>query len=272
MNPFDPCGPRELETRRLMLQHQIYGPISRRFLDAAGIGRGMKVLDVGSSTGDMTVLLADLVGPRGQVVGVDVRPDAIAAARVRMAAEGWENVSFVAGDVRDLDLDTDFDALVARWVLMYLPDPAEVLHHLVARLRPGGIAAIHENDVSYPSAVFPPTELSRQLQRWTMPPAVPDVPEVQMGARLFKTYLDAGLPAPEMLLEAPVGGGPDWPGYEYAVEMFRAALPSLASRGVVRPEEVGIDTLTDRLRADVVRVQGIQMLPILIGAWARKHD
>jgi SAM-dependent methyltransferase len=225
---------------------------------------------VGSSTGDMTVLLADLVGPRGRVVGVDVRPEAIAAARVRIAAEGWENVRFVAGDVRELELDTDFDALVARWVLMYLPDPVDVLRRLVTRLRPGGIAAIHENDVSYPPAVFPATPLSRRLQCWNMPPAAPDPPEVQMGARLFKTYLDAGLPVPEMLLEAPVGGGPDWPGYEYAVEMFRVALPSLVSRGVVDPEEVGIDTLTDRLRADVTRVQGIQMLPILIGAWARR--
>jgi 2-polyprenyl-3-methyl-5-hydroxy-6-metoxy-1,4-benzoquinol methylase len=59
------------ETRRLIAQHQIYGPITRRFLTAAGVSAGMRVLDLGSGAGDVALLLADLVGPQGRVVGVD---------------------------------------------------------------------------------------------------------------------------------------------------------------------------------------------------------
>jgi SAM-dependent methyltransferase len=52
-------------------EHQIYGPITRRFLTAAGVSAGMRVLDLGSGAGDVALLLADLVGPQGRVVGAD---------------------------------------------------------------------------------------------------------------------------------------------------------------------------------------------------------
>src|SRR5262245_16623225 len=65
-------GRTERETRRLILQHQVYGAITRRFFQAAGIGAGMKVLDLGSGAGDVAMLAADLVGPGGKVVGVDM--------------------------------------------------------------------------------------------------------------------------------------------------------------------------------------------------------
>ena len=66
-----PLGRTDAETRRLILQHQIYSPLTRQFFTSAGIGRGMKVLDLGSGAGDVALLCADLVGPHGQVVGVD---------------------------------------------------------------------------------------------------------------------------------------------------------------------------------------------------------
>jgi SAM-dependent methyltransferase len=64
-------GRSEAETRRLIVQHQLYGPFTRQFLTAAGGTAGTRVLDVGSGAGDVALLLAELVDPRGQVVGVD---------------------------------------------------------------------------------------------------------------------------------------------------------------------------------------------------------
>ena len=68
-------GRSERETRRLILQHQIYGPVTRRFFEAAGIGAGMKVLDIGSGAGDVAILLADLVfnGAAANAVFVSTR-------------------------------------------------------------------------------------------------------------------------------------------------------------------------------------------------------
>ncbi len=71
-------GHSDNETERLRKQARLFNPSTRRMLEEAGITRGMKVLDVGSGAGDVALLLADLVGPLGKVVGVDRNPRAIA--------------------------------------------------------------------------------------------------------------------------------------------------------------------------------------------------
>jgi len=120
------------------------------------------------------------------------------------------------------------------------------------------------------------------VQRWSLPPGAggpggppagapgPGGPEMRMGSKLFRVYLEAGLPAPQLRLEAPVGGGPDWPGYEYTAETLRSLLPVLQRFGGVDAAAVDIDTLAARLRQDAVDGQRVQMLPLMFGAWARK--
>jgi SAM-dependent methyltransferase len=258
------------ETRRLIRQSQIYGPITRQFLVSAGIGTGMKVLDVGSGAGDVALLVADLVGPRGSVVGVDMNPAILETARTRVDAVGWTNVAFLDGDVTSIALDDDFDAVVGRWILMYLPDPVAVIRGLVGRVRPGGVIAFQENDFTYPPTTFPPAPLHQQVMRWTTPPPGGGGPDQQMGSKLYQTYLDAGLPAPKLRLDAPVGGGEDWPGYAYVADTVRSLLPMMERMGLVSAEDVDVETLADRLRAEALEQRGVQMLPIVLGAWARK--
>jgi hypothetical protein len=77
------------------------------------------------------------------------------------------------------------------------------------------------------------------------------------------------LPAPELRLEAPIGGGADWPGYRYVAETLRSLLPVLERMTGLDPDEVQIDTLADRMRDDALNGKRVQMLPIVIGAWAR---
>jgi hypothetical protein len=153
---------------------------------------------------------------------------------------------------------------------MYLPDPVAVLRGLVGRVRPGGIVAFLENDFTYPPTTFPPAPLHQQVMRWTTPPSGGGGPDQQMGSKLHQAYLDAGLPAPQLRLDAPVGGGEDWPGYAYVADTVRSLLPMMEQTGLVSAEDVGIDTLADRLRAEALGLRGVQMLPIVVGAWAQK--
>ena len=65
-----PIGETDLQSRRLITQAQLYNPFTCAFFRAAGISSGMKVLELGSGIGDVSLVLADLVGPSGRVVGV----------------------------------------------------------------------------------------------------------------------------------------------------------------------------------------------------------
>lgn len=256
------------ETRRLILQHRIYGPSTRRLFEAAGIGAGMTVLDIGSGAGDVALLLADLVGPRGRVVGVDMNAAILETARARAASAGFANVTFVAGEAGAVAADTRFDAVAGRYVLMYVDDPGALLQSLAGLLRPGGIVAFQETDVNNPPATFPETELGAILQKVMVPPAGLPGPDLRIGMKLRRLFEAAGLPAPELRLEAPVGGGRDWPGYDYVVETLRSLAPMMRRFGF-DPETLGLDTLAARLRDEVDAVGGVQMLSPVIGAWSR---
>jgi hypothetical protein len=120
--------------------------------------------------------------------------------------------------------------------------------------------------------MFPPSELSEQVLRWSLPPAhaAAGGPNVHMGSQLFRVFVDAGLPAPNLRTEAPMGGGPHWAGYDYVAETLRSLLPAMQRMGVVDPAEVEIDTLAERLRDDAVAGARVQMLPLVVGAWSRR--
>jgi ubiquinone/menaquinone biosynthesis C-methylase UbiE len=72
--------------RRLQTLSLLYRDVTRRWLERAGIGPGMSVVDVGCGPGDVTLLVGDLVGPTGSVTGVDSSPEALARARTRVEA------------------------------------------------------------------------------------------------------------------------------------------------------------------------------------------
>jgi SAM-dependent methyltransferase len=262
-------GRSRAETDRLIAQHQLYGSFTRQFLVGAGITTGMKVLDVGSGAGDVALLLAELVGPQGQVVGVDADPEIVETARGRVDAAGWTTVSLLTGTLSELDLDRDFDAVVGRWILMYLPDPAGFLRQARMLLRAGGLVAFQEGDIRQGARTYPPAPLHEELARLVTPPPGAPGPDVDMGPKLFQTFTAAGLPGPQLRHDTPIGGGPDWPGYAYLTATIRNLLPFLTKVAGITPEQLGIDTLEDRLRAEVVGQGGVQLLPPLIGAWAR---
>ena len=137
-------GHDDVERRRLNTQALFMEPLTRRGLLAAGLRPGMRVLDVGAGFGDVTLLAASLVGSTGSVVGIEREDSAVAAATARAAAVGATNVRFVAGDIRDTLFDERFDAVVGRFVLMYLADPAEALEAAVGAVHHGGLVVFQE--------------------------------------------------------------------------------------------------------------------------------
>lgn len=114
----------------------------------AGITAGMRVLDVGSSAGEVALLLAELVGPTGSIVSVELHPALLEAAQERVNRARLKHISWHMGDVCSLAPEQEFDAVVGRNSLIYLSDPPAVICHCLEHLRPGGVAAFQEVDSS----------------------------------------------------------------------------------------------------------------------------
>ena len=258
------------ETERLIQQSGLYEDITGRLLRDAGLFTGMKVLDIGSGAGDVAFAAAELVGSEGEVLGVDMNPEILETARTRAQAAGLTNVQFVAGDAQTLGLPNDFDALIGRLVLMYLPDPVATLKQLATHLRPGGIVAFQEVDfTTYSSIARPETPMMNQLAEWGVEVFRRSGANVGMGLDLYSTFVDAGLPEPSLQYTAPVGGPEAWIGYQFIANAFRSILPLLERFGIATAEEVDLETLAQQLRAEVVASKRPLILPPHITAWAQ---
>jgi SAM-dependent methyltransferase len=265
-----PIGETDAQTRRLITQAQLYAPSTRNLFSAAGIGRGMKVLDVGSGVGDVALLLADLVGPGGQVVGVEMNAAAVETARARVGAAGWRNVRFLSGTIDNVALDADFDAVAGRFVLMWVPNPVAVLRRVKAYLRPGGIVAFQDNDFTYSFGASPAIpELDHWAPLLAATQQAPGGPDFHLGLKLLRLYLEAGLAAPNLTLDAPIGGGPAWAGYDHIAETIGMLAPLLPQMGSLDSGEIDVAALAARLRREAVERSALIMLPAVVGAWAR---
>jgi ubiquinone/menaquinone biosynthesis C-methylase UbiE len=256
------------EQRRLDAQSRFIDPLTERVFREAKVGPGMRVLDLGSGAGHVALLASRLVGPEGSVVGVERDPEAVQTARERVRAAGATNVKLVVGDVQTLDeIEEEFDAVVGRLILMYLSDPAAALRQAAGRLRSGGIIAMHEADLAYDWAV-PQTPLWEQVRGWFLQTLACAGVEERMGLRLYRCFVAAGLPAPEMTLESVVAGGPEAPAWGWA-NLVRGVMPLMERLDVATSADVQPDTLADRLLAELTAENGTLVGPPMIGAWSR---
>ena len=263
-------GYSEEERRRLTEQDVFLGGLTERLFIEAGIGPGMRVLDVGCGVGDVSLLAASLVGPGGEVVGVDRDPLVLANATERVRALGLANVRFVEGDIRNLDFDEPFDAAVGRFVLMYLADQVEALRSIAGHVRPGGVLAFQEYNMADSGLSHPRAALWERAGRLIVETFRRAGLEMEMGLKMYPAFVAAGLPAPAIWAERLVGGGPDYPGYGYVAGVLTSLLPMIEKLGVASAREVGIETLHERLREEAAALGGAVALPSIAGAWTRK--
>jgi len=115
-------------------------------LVAPSLLTGARVLDLGSGSGRDVYALAQLVGPSGSVVGVDMTDEQLKVATDTLAYHadkfGYANVSFLKGYIEKLDeLDLEpgsFDVIVSNCVVNLSPDKEAVLRGAYRLLKPGG--------------------------------------------------------------------------------------------------------------------------------------
>jgi SAM-dependent methyltransferase len=186
------------DVARLRILNDLYGPGSRQWLAAAGLGAGQRVAVLGCGSGNMACWIAEQVGPGGSVVGVDASPDQVEQSRRLATERGLKNAKFVVADIRSPGLPAgSFDLAYCRLVLMHLPDPQAGLAAMRALVRPGGVVTCEEMDLgrafSEPrSAVF-----DRMFELNLMLGERRGV-HFRLGSLLHQLFRAAGLGAPEI--------------------------------------------------------------------------
>jgi ubiquinone/menaquinone biosynthesis C-methylase UbiE len=255
------------EFGRLERQGGYYRDLTEDVLVRAGIGEGMRILDVGCGVGDVS-LIAGRLGPTGSVLGVDRSPEAIETAgrRVEEAGQGGF-VRFTSAELDTYRPAAGFDAVIGRFIPMYLPDPAGALRRFAACIEPGGVVVFHEMAIAQARSL-PEGPLFRQCLRWITETFMRTGFEIDMGGKLYRTFLAAGLPAPQMIAAARVEAGPDAFAYAYVAQTLRSLLPVAERTGVATRAEIDVDSLAARLRGEALQNSACTTLPTLIGAWS----
>jgi len=227
------------------LIRQMFAPVAQALVVDAQIARQQKVLDVATGPGEPALTLAEIVGPEGNVFGVDPIPEMIAGARRAADRLGLTNTTFEVASADQLPFPgATFDAVVSRFGVMFFPSPIDGVRDMLRVLKPGRKLAL----AVWASADSNPFhyELSRIIDRYVeSPPVDPDAADAFRFAgsgKLLRVLSGAGVVAPtervlQFKIEAPISTEEFW--------TLRCEM-SEAFRGK-------IESLSDELRAEIKR-------------------
>jgi SAM-dependent methyltransferase len=262
-------GHTDREQRRLIRQAQVLSPATNHFLREAGIAPGMRVLDIGCGMGDVAMLVAQLIGPEGRVISIDLDQASIDSARKRALAVGLENTVFRRANISTFTDVEPFDAIVGRLVLEFQPDPTAIITRLCGLLRPGGVMAFQE-----PSWKIWLRYTSHLPLRMAVTTIIRDTflaggVNTEMELPLYQGFMAADLTSPQMRIELPIGNSSE----------FRSLLHDLLLTIWSRAEELGLPlnslgdptTLASRLNDELDANRSFASFVGLVGAFARKR-
>lgn len=254
------------EYERLKIQAKVWQGLTERVLAAVGLGPGMSALDAGCGPGEVMRLMGRMVGPEGQVTGVDIDPEVGAYGVTRLREEEGRDFTFHAANLLDGGPvpAAPFDLVYCRFVLMHMTDPVAMIRRLAGLLRPGGTLVVMDYIMDTMRAAPDDPVLERGMQvlnetlvaggRW-----------IDAGLRLGEWFDAAGLPMPM---------GTDMQGrYEVGSSNSMLAMavkgfaPMGVELGVLDAEEAA--ALPEEIRAVLKKGKHCLHWPTVTAAWTR---
>jgi trans-aconitate methyltransferase len=261
-------GHTDREQLRLIRQARALAPFTEPLLRDAGIGSGMRVLDIGCGMGDVTMLAAGLVGSAGCVVSIDMDEASIETAQRRASAAGLGNAMFYRADISTFTDRGPFDAIVGRLVLEFLPDTTAIISQLCGLLKPGGIIALQEPTwkiwLTYTSHLPLRTAVTTLIRDTFLAGGV----NTEMELPIYQGFMAANLTSIQLRIDLPIGDSPEFRSLLYDLllavwaraEAFRLPLDKLGDP----------TTLASRLDEELDANKSFAAFVGLVGAFARK--
>lgn len=267
-DPEYTLGSTDAEIARLDAQASMIADPTELLLRAAGVGAGMRVLDLGTGLGHVAFALAALVGPTGRVVGIDREARMLAIAEQRRAAAGLENVQFRDADVRTFAADGRFDAVIGRLILFHVPDPIAVIRHHARALAPGGRVIVVDFDLGTVRAE-PHVPLVSQGIGWVCDAFIAGGANPVIGSRLGPILRGAGLTEVSTFGVQRYLSSDDPTGPALIAGVIRSLAPRIVAGGIATEDELELDTLPRRLADAIAAADAVVLIPDVVGAWGR---
>ena len=229
-------GTNQQELERLGFQHEVWGGVTRAFLDRIGVARGARCLDLGCGPGFVVEDLRARVGPTGSVVALDESQLWIDHMTQVLRERKIDNVELVRTRIQDAELEPgSFDVIFSRWVFSFLPEPAAVVKKLARALKPGGVFAIEDYNHEGIS-IFPESKGFDAVVRATRAMYAQVGGDAWIAGRARKLFREAGL---EVMSITPnvMCGGSESLAFRWAGRFFPHFSEAMVAKGLLTREE-----------------------------------
>jgi ubiquinone/menaquinone biosynthesis C-methylase UbiE len=239
-----------------------------RFLADAGVAADMRVVELGCGGGEVTLLLAERVGPTGRVLAVDRHAPALAQAQARLRQAGFANVEFLSADLAGPDdavaalARESFDVIAGRRVLMYLPDPVATLRRFMHALQSNAIAVFEEVDLTMVPARVAALPAHDRGTRWLRQMLAAEGANPAMGFALPSTLVQAGFRFERVRAEAVIQGqGTQFP----LATLLGLVRARIVATGVAT--DADIDAIGRELAAETADATALYVSEMAFCAW-----
>ncbi|QEC66734.1 methyltransferase domain-containing protein [Panacibacter ginsenosidivorans] len=184
------------EYKRLHRQALVWEKITQRVLIEAGLSAGMHFLDVGCGTGDVMRLAGHIVTKAGSVSGIDIDEKIGNEALPLLQELNNSNYSFKRFDIVKDNIDLQYDFVYARFVLIHMTDPVNILKKLYNVVKPGGTLLIQDYDFGCLKAYGKYEKTSGYMRKLMFDVFIKSGKDPEMGTNLSKYFIDAGIGNP----------------------------------------------------------------------------
>lgn len=244
------------------LYDAVYAPVTAAILGAAGLGPGRRVLDVGCGSG---TLLEAAVAAGAEVVGADISPGMVEAARRRVPA-----ATVLVADAQNDELPGSFDRVISRFGVMFFADPVAAFANLRRACAPGARLAFACWRTRAENPVFTQGTAPLAERLPTPPPAPPGAPgptafadrDHLAGVLARSGWADAAIEPFDFVCDYGFEGGD---GVEQRLTALLGTTSGRSARLTLQAE-LGADgwaAVAEEIRAEIRRdrVDGVVRLP-----------
>ena len=176
---------------------------SQRLLNLA-LKPNMTILDIGCGIGELSFLANDILNSQCNIIGIDINEKAVAAANQYCQDNQIANLQFLCMNIDELaKLNTSFDAIMARRVLMYLPNPRQTLQNLSALLNTDGVIDLQETDAIF-DELPQHLPLNEQAIGLAWQTVLAENGDIRIGRKLYQLLTQTGFDIKEHFCEATI--------------------------------------------------------------------